>query len=168
MTEVNGVPRLLRIAWAAIGATAMLLGARSVEAQGIGYGVAGLGGVSGFFLSRTTLHAAGGGELLFRDRAGVSGEFGFFGTGRPLLMGSANGVFHVVRAGGNAASPFVTAGWTRMGNGDASFDAWNAGAGVDLWSKERLGLRIEFRDHVRPDFRGTVHYWTFRGGIAFR
>ena len=30
------------------------------------------------------------------------------------------------------------------------------------------GLRVEFRDHVRPDSRGTVHYWSLRAGIAFR
>lgn len=154
--------------YVAMGAVTMLLWGSRVEAQGIGYGVAGLGGVSGFFASRTTLHAAGGGGLLFRDRLGAVGEFGFFGTGRPLFMGSANGVFRFASARGDAASPFVTGGWTRMGNGDSSFDAWNAGVGVDIWPQERLGLRIELRDHVRPDVRGTVHYWTLRGGIIFR
>lgn len=139
------------------------------EAQGLGYGVAGPAGVSGFFTSTRTLHAAGGGEVLAANRVGVGGELGVLGTTSILLTGSLNGVAHLVpNRREHRVSPFVTAGWTRMGSGEGSFDAWNAGGGVDLWTTERAGIRLEFRDHVRPDSRGTVHYWTVRGGIAFR
>jgi hypothetical protein len=65
-------------------------------------------------------------------------------------------------------SPFITGGYTRMSNADGGFRAWNAGAGVDLWAKDRVGARLEFRDHVRDDPRGTVQYWTLRGGVVFR
>ena len=156
-----------RAALAAV--TALLVTGGTARAQGVGYGVAGLAGVSGFFASLATLHGAGGGELLIADRAGVGGEIGFLGTGGILFMGSANGVLHLVpNRREHKASPFVTAGYTRMGNNDSSFDAWNAGVGVDVWAKDRVGVRVEFRDHVRPDDRGIVHYWTIRGGIAFR
>jgi hypothetical protein len=65
-------------------------------------------------------------------------------------------------------SPFFTGGYTHMGSGEASFDAWNVGVGFDLWTSDRFGFRVEFRDHVRPDFRGTVQYWTVRAGVCFR
>ena len=67
-----------------------------------------------------------------------------------------------------ARSKYTTAERERMSSGEDSFDAWNAGGGVDVWTRDRVGFRLELRDHVRPDTRGTVHYWTIRGGIAFR
>jgi hypothetical protein len=42
------------------------------------------------------------------------------------------------------------------------------GVGVDFWVRERRAWRFEIRDHVRPDVRGKVHYWTLRVGMAFR
>jgi hypothetical protein len=33
---------------------------------------------------------------------------------------------------------------------------------------ERRAPSFEFRDHVRPDHRGTVHYWSVRAGFVFR
>ncbi len=166
----SGMHNLSRYGRGALVALSLVLaGAGDAVAQGLGYGVAGLAGVSGFFASLATLHGAGGGELLIANRAGAGAEVGFIGTGGVLAMVSANGVVHLVpNRAGHRASPFVTGGWTRMGNNDGSFDAWNAGAGVDIWARDRAGVRVEFRDHVRPDSRGTVHYWTIRGGIVFR
>ena len=148
-------------------ALVIILGSvRGAGAQGLGYGVGGLAGVSGFFASGAAGHAAGGGEGLFRGRAGVGGEVGLINN---LVLGSVNGVVHLVPSrAGHRLSPFVTSGWTRMSSGEGSFDAWNAGAGVDVWTRDRVGFRMELRDHVRPDTRGTVHYWTIRGGIALR
>ena len=96
----------------------------------------------------------------------MGGEAGLLADSSSVLwVVSANGAVHV---GAAQVSPFVTGGYTRMGGGEGGFNAWNAGAGVDLWAKSRLGLRLDFRDHIRPDFRGTVHYWTLRGGLLFR
>jgi hypothetical protein len=70
---------------------------------------------------------------------------------------SVNGVVHVVPSSPeHRVSPFVTGGWTRTSSGEGSFNAWN------------LGVRVEFRDHVRPDSRGTVQYWTVRAGVTVR
>ena len=111
-------------------ALALSFGAAPVAAQGVGYGVAGLAGVSGFFASLATLHGAGGGELLVRGRAGVGGEVGFIGTSGVLGLGSVNGVVHLVpNRADHKVSPFVTGGYTRMGNADGAFNAWNAGPG---------------------------------------
>lgn len=143
----------------------------SAGIRGLGYGVAGLAGVSGFFGSwASSVDVAGGGELLFGGRAGIGSEFGVFAnSGSMLFVFSANGVLHL--SGTTAkerASPFVTGGYTAMGSGEGSFNAWNVGGGVDLWLKDHFGFRIDARDHVRPDSRGTVQYWTIRGGVVFR
>jgi hypothetical protein len=153
---------------------AVIVGAGAAAAQPVGYAVVGPSGYSGFFGSSISAgHVAGGGEFLVGGRAGGGGEFGLIaGTGGGLWVTSANGVFHIL-PGGPAdsdvrVSPFVTGGYTRMSSGDGGFNGWNAGAGADVWLKPHVGLRLEFRDHVRPDSRGTVHYWSFRAGVAFR
>jgi hypothetical protein len=148
--------------------------ARPARAQALGYAIAGPAGYTGFFNSSAAgLHAAGGGEVLAGGRIGVGGEFGvLLNRGGGLWVTSVNGVFHAVPSVQGAVrgrlSPFVTGGYTRMASGEGSFDSWNVGAGADVWLKPRAGLRFEFRDHVRPDSRGDVHYWAIRAGVAFR
>jgi hypothetical protein len=151
-------------------AAIICLSSATTQAQGMVYGVAGPSGISGFFRSALdALHAAGGGELLVAGRAGVAGELGIVATtSSALLVFSTNGVFHVQPLSARGPALFVTAGYTRMSSGDGSFNAWNVGAGIDLWTRDHLGLRVEFRDHVRPDARGVVQYWTVRAGVTFR
>jgi hypothetical protein len=156
----------------------ILLPARPAGAQALGYGIAGPAGYSGFFgTSAPAVHAAGGGEVLVGGwsggQVGGGGEFGLLAsTGGGLFITSANAVVHFrpsqptpVRS---RLSPFVTGGYTRMSSGEGAFNGWNAGAGTDVWLKPRVGLRIEFRDHVRSDGRGSVQYWALRAGVVFR
>jgi hypothetical protein len=143
-------------------------------AQALGYGIAGPAGYSGFFgSSGPAIHAAGGGEVLAKGQVGGGGEFGILaGPSAGVFVASANAVVHFVPSQPTPIrrrlSPFVTAGYTRMSSGEGAFDGWNAGAGADIWLKPRVGLRIEFRDHVRSDDRGSVQYWAFRAGVVFR
>jgi hypothetical protein len=132
-------------------------------AQPLAYGIAGPAGVSGFFRASRSWHAAGGAEFVIPAGVGFGGEFGFM---QSLAVLSLNASLHFPSR--SMLSPYVTAGYTRMGSGEGSFDAWNAGAGADYWFGARAGLRMEFRDHIRPDARGTVQYWTVRAGIAVR
>jgi hypothetical protein len=124
------------------------------EAQGLGYGVAGPAGVSGFFASNASqLHAAGGGELVAANRVGVGGEFGVFGRTSVLLVLSVNGTVHL---GGNPETdtlvPYISSGYSRLGigDGDRSFAAWNIAAGVDYWAGRRTGFRAELRGPRPP------------------
>lgn len=160
-TRLGAVGVAAAVAWA--------LAAAPAGAQVAAYGVAGPAGLSGFYgTSAANGHVAGGVEGLVGGRAGGQGEFGAIGgEGGLLFVTSANGL---VRLGGSGekVSPFVTGGYTRMFSGEGGFDAWNAGAGADVWLKPHVGVRFEFRDHVRPDSRGTVHYWTLRAGVSFR
>jgi hypothetical protein len=147
---------------------------RPGAAQGVGYAIAGPAGYTGFFGGAfPSIHAAGGGEVLAGGRVGAGGEFGLMAnTGGGLFVTSANVVFHFAPSQPSPIrsrlSPYVSGGYTRLYSGEGGFHAWNAGIGTDVWLKPRVGLRLEFRDHVRPDSRGGVHYWSFRVGVAFR
>jgi hypothetical protein len=146
--------------------TLLLFGTRTASAQGLGYGIAGPSGNTGSFGS-IALHAAGGGELLVNRRAGVGGEVGILANASSVLTAlSFNGVVHLLTA---RTSPYVTGGYSRFSSGEGSFNAWNYGVGADFWANDRVGLRIEFRDHVRSrTFGSKVHYFGIRAGIAFR
>lgn len=158
---------------------AAAMGARPAGAQGLGYGIAGPAGYTGFFGSSgiPLLHAAGGGEFLVGGRVGAGGEFGLMANASGgLFLTSANGVFHVAPSVPSPTrsriSPFLTGGYTRFTGGEGTSadwsNGWNLGAGADLWLKPRVGLRLEVRDHIRPDRRGEVQYWAFRAGVVFR
>lgn len=160
-----------RVVLAAVFALALAGGARTAEAQGLGYAIAGPAGHFGFFgTSAMAGHAAGGAELLLRNRVGIGGEYGIFGgEGGALTVASLSGVVHFAPADRQRGSrPFITGGYTRLSSGDGTFDAWNAGVGVDTWVRERAGVRVELRDHIRPDDRGNVHYWSIRAGVVVR
>ena len=148
--------------------------ARAAVGQALGYGIAGPAGYSGFFGSSfASVHAAGGGEFLVGGRVGAGGEFGLLAnTGGGLFITSANAVFHFTPSQPtpirSRISPYVSGGYTRLSSGEGGFNAVNAGIGADVWFKPRVGLRAEFRDHIRPDSRGGVHYWSVRTGVVFR
>ena len=119
------------------------------------------------------MHAAGGGEILAWGRFGAAGEFGLLaGPDSGLFITSVNAVLHVVPSVPtpvrSRTSPFITGGYSRASSGEGAFDAWNIGAGADVWLKPRVGVRIDVRDHIRLDDRGGVHYWAVRGGVVFR
>jgi hypothetical protein len=149
-------------------ACGLVLGAAQLaEAQSAIYGLAGPAGVSGFFRSSRAVHAAGGGDIVLAGPLAVSGEFGGFANASSILwVTSVNGT--IVLSGVGRLAPFLTSGYTRMGSGEGAFNAWNVGGGVNVWFGDRVGVRADVRDHIRPDSRGKVQYWTVRGGVVFR
>jgi hypothetical protein len=160
-----------RTTWAAIcAAVLVIVGARCANAQVLGYGVAGLSGVQGFFGSLAGGHVAGGGELLAKGRGGVAGEVGLLGNRSSALHTlSFGGVWRVVPLSYERRyAPYVTSGFGILGDGDVIFAAWIVGGGVDIWPRERVGLRLDVRDRIRSDSRGSVHYWTVGAGVVFR
>jgi hypothetical protein len=139
-----------------------------LEAQALGYAAGGFGGYSGFFgTASPSFHVGAGGEVVAADRVGIGGEFGFFDR---LIVGSANASFHLNGVRNARFSPFITGGYSRLGigDGDGAFNTINVGAGLHYWAADRVGFRVEVRDHFRPDDRGTTQYWSVRAGIAFR
>jgi hypothetical protein len=145
-----------------------LISPTSLYAQGLGYAEGGFAGFSGFSgRASNSFHVGGGGELIAADRVGIGGEFGFFNR---LIVGSANATIHLGGFSHARFSPFVTGGYSRLGisDGEGALSAFNLGAGLHYWAADRVGFRVEFRDHFRPDDRGTTQYWSVRVGVAFR
>lgn len=142
--------------------------AAPVQAQALGYGLAGVSGHSGWFGSGLGWHAAGGGEVLARGVAGGAAELGVLGNeSGGVWVASFNVVGHLP-AIGDGTSAYFTGGYSRFSNGEGSFNAINFGAGADFRSAGHIGTRMEFRDHLRRDFRGKVHYFSIRAGIVFK
>jgi hypothetical protein len=130
------------------------------------YVIAGPAGVSGWLRASNTVYAAGGGEFGIGP-VGIGGELGYWASG--LGMGSVNGSVHPAgNASGQKVLPFLSAGYTVGFNFERTFNAANVGGGVNYWITNGLGLRLDFRDHIRPDQRGTLHYWSIRAGVLFR
>jgi hypothetical protein len=142
--------------------------ATHANAQGLGYAVAGPATTMGFVdHSRITFNAAAGAEVIVGDMVGVGGEVGFFNR---LIVGSANATVYLQRQRHGFGQTFLTGGYTLLGIGDGegAFSAFNLGAGIMVWPGDHAGIRLEVRDHLRPDDRSTTHYWSFRAGIAIR
>jgi hypothetical protein len=118
-----------------------------------------------------TLHFGGGGEGIFGKGIGIGAELGYLTPREDMSDGlgvfSPNGYFHF--GGKNRsrkADPFVTAGYTLLFRGGHA-NLWNFGGGLNYWFGDRVGLKVELRDHVWS-VNGTEHYWGVRIGITFR
>ncbi len=155
----------------ALAAAAVVATPRAAQAQALGYAIVGPAGVVGpFGGSGLAGHVAAGGELLIGNRVGAGAEHGLIaGVDGGQWATSANLVVHFAppeRSRGTR--PFLTGGYTRLSSGDGTFNAWNIGGGVDIWARERVGVRVELRDHIRPDDGGAFHHWGLRAGIVVR
>jgi hypothetical protein len=96
----------------------------------------------------------------------LGGEVGYLTTRHNFDGGfglaSINGSYHFNQRA--RLVPFVTGGYSlifRSGTGNLG----NFGGGVNWWVRPRMGLKVEFRDHVHSD---TLHLWGFRFGVTFR
>lgn len=136
-----------------------------------GYVFAAPGGISAVGNTAAAFHAGIGGEGLLYKGLGAGAEVGYlFPTRAPgdgIGIFSLNGSYHFVNQNKpRKVVPFVTAGYSRA-FGQGGFNMVNYGGGVNWWMRDRLGLRLEARDHVTTETpRG--HFWQFRVALAFR
>src|SRR5262245_5102157 len=142
----------------------------SREHRGHGYVFVGPGAFTNE--SVTFLHYGGGLEGLMKGGLGVgielagfngTGEFsGGFGTLSPDIS------YHFLNASkSRKLVPFVTGGYTLFIGGGGVANAIKFGVCVNYWFKDRIGLRIEVRDHViapAPEY----NLIGVRFGLAFR
>ena len=146
--------------------------AATAHAQGAyGYVFGAPGAISCCGESEGTLHFGGGGEFVTPIGVGVGAELGFLGTWDGFSEGigvfSVNGSYHFARSRGRKLDPFVTAGYSlafRQGHANMG----NVGGGANIWLHPRVGLRLEFRDHLWEGQGSKVQYWGLRIGAAFR
>ena len=140
--------------------------------SGLGYVFAGFGAATCCGESTATYQVGGGGEAIFADAVGVGAEIGYLNSFEQGSEGigvlSVNGTYHF--GGGQPARkarPFVTGGYT-LGFRDGHANLFNLGGGVDYWLKPKVGLRIEFRDHIWTSGGDTTQFWGVRAGVTFR
>ena len=114
-------------------------------------------------------YAGGGAEIVSRFGLGAGMDAGVFvdHSGVALMLLSVDGVLQLRRSS-EGAIPFLAAGFTGATTPEASFTAWNFGAGVTVVRGPHTAWRVEFREHLRSERWGTPQYWVLRAGIAFR
>ena len=146
------------------------LGASALAQSTNGYVFFAPGGVSVAGHTGMTLQAGAGADVILGKGVGVGAEISALGPRDSLAdsvgMFSANGSFHFIREKGRKVDPFVTGGYTLMFRSGTA-NMVNFGAGANYWFHNRLGLRVEFRDHVFTQ-TARVHYWGVRLGLSFR
>jgi len=153
--------------------TATQVARQASRTGGYGYAFAAPGGRT---TDDATLHLGGGGEYVFSGGGSVGAELGFLGPMEQFDVGfgvfSLNGGYHFKNASRSGKTvPFVTGGYTGIFRGGGGDNGFNFGGGVNHWFKDRVGIRLEFRDNVfMYGFSGNdyVHYFNARVGLTFR
>ncbi|HBY61253.1 MAG TPA: hypothetical protein DEH78_15640 [Solibacterales bacterium] len=110
----------------------------------------------------------GGGEWVSRWGLGAGAEVGYlgarsFGSGFGTFSPSAS--YHFLKRG--KWDPFAAGGYT-LGFRNGTINMFHFGGGTNYWFSNRVGLKLEFRDHVYSPGRAAVHFWGFRFGATFR
>jgi len=115
-----------------------------------------------------TLHAGVGGERFVYRGLGIGGEIGYASALLAPSVGagvvSVNSSYNFRRD--SKLAPFVTGGYSLLFRSGAANVA-NFGGGINYWFRERLGLRLELRDHFAVQ-NTSVHGVGLRIGLAFR
>jgi hypothetical protein len=116
-----------------------------------------------------TLHF-GGGEGTFFKGLGIGAEIGYLGPtrymGEGLALASLNGIYIFRSPRRPRLEPFITGGVSlALGNGFGA--GANFGGGVQYWLRKKVGLRLEFRDHL-PTQSFSDHLLEVRVGIVLR
>jgi len=137
---------------------------------GQGYVFAAPGASLGDGPSKGSLHLGAGGEGFLSRGFALGGEMGYaapFGSfSNGLGVGSVNAAYHFGRAKDKKFVPFLTGGYSLLFR-DGTANAVNFGGGFNYWFKQRHGIRIEVRDHLRLT-GDTSHLLGVRIAWAFR
>lgn len=138
------------------------------NAKGQGYVFFAPGGIIGDGHSVGIAHFGGGGEVLVYRGLGIGGELGYLAPwecmGDGMGLFSVNGSYHFRR--NRKFTPFITGGYSlAFRNGHANL--LNFGAGAHYWFSDSVGLRMEFRDHIQPQYINE-HFLGGRIGLSFR
>jgi hypothetical protein len=115
-----------------------------------------------------TLHIGVGVDRFVYRGFGIGAEIGYAGAaaapGAGAGVASINGSYHFRRA--DKLVPFVTSGYSLLFH-SGSLNAVNFGGGFNYWFRERLGFRLELRDHIATVDR-SAHVFDLRIGLTFR
>ncbi len=117
---------------------------------------------------REFLHFGGGGEGLLKGGFGATAELGYLA--RPDALDGGIGLFSagaLYQFGPKRKTvPFVTGGYS-MAFRSGSANLMHVGGGLVRWVGSHWGLRIEGRDHFRPQ-TSDFHTLEIRVGVQIR
>jgi hypothetical protein len=108
-------------------------------------------------------------ESLEPNGAGASFEAGMItgpGGRARVTHVSLNVNYHVPRRR-SRVEPFVSGGFTVLSGGRRALPALNVGGGVTIWTRRRIGFRVEIRDEVYAA-EGPAHILSIRAGMVIR
>ena len=118
------------------------------------------------------VHVGGGAAAGIGKRFTLGGEIGaLISTGE--RFGRNSGVFsvgpgfHFTPRSERKLDPFVTGGVSLAVAGGAAGMIYYGG-GVNYWLQSRIGLRLEFRDHVWARGGTSIHFVGGRIGVSIR
>jgi|SRR5215471_16186985 len=158
--------RKLSLAFAILFVALPLL-AQSEETRFQGYGYFGVLGSDGTTFGKLLNPGLGVDGFVYKGLAASAdiGYAGYYNNFRSDGIGlfSPNASYHFLR--NRKVSPFVTAGYS-LAFRNSTTNMANYGAGLTYWFSNRVGLRLEGRDHVNPD--NGYHMSGLRVGITFR
>jgi hypothetical protein len=98
---------------------------------------------------------------------GIGVEFGGVILSEWFFTFSANSSYHFRKPRSSQKwTPFFTGGYS-MGIREGALHGVNFGGGAQYRMRERLGLRLEFRDQMYLHRDARFHLWQFRIGVAF-
>jgi hypothetical protein len=120
----------------------------------------------------TYVHAGGGVEGGIGKRFTVGGEIGALISvaeiyGRNGAFLSLGPGFHLVARSGRKLDPFISGGVSLLVSRGAGI-LFYYGGGTNYWFRDRIGLRVEFRDHVWSPEGTALHFAGVRIGLSFR
>ena len=129
------------------------------------------GGTTNSGHTTMTLHVGGGVDAIIAKGIGVNAEIGALwprSCFSDCVLGvfSPGGTYYFRRGRENRLEPFVNGGYTLVFRGGHE-NLFYFGGGANYWMSDKLGVRLEFRDHVSTRF-DTAHFWSFRVGLAVR
>jgi hypothetical protein len=166
--------RRLTFALWVLALTPALAFAQNAESRrGQGYIFVAPGGTTTSGSTTGTLHLGGGGEAFVYKGLGIGAEIGYiapmqsFKSGLGLL--SVNGSYHFNSSDKTKkVVPFISGGYSLLFRSGVA-NGFNVGGGVNWWMRDRVGLRLEARDHIFPVRNGPkLQAWEFRIGLTFR
>jgi len=172
MEDILSPVRLLALVLAA----PLIFGGIAAAQHSHGYmfvGAATIPGETGYtYWHGNYIHAGGGGQFGVGERFTLGGEIGSlistaerFGRNAGVL--SFGPAFHFTRRSGRKLDPFVAGGVSLLVAGGVG-GMLHFGGGANYWFHPRIGLRMEFRDHVAYPGGTSFHFVGGRVGICVR
>jgi hypothetical protein len=122
--------------------------------------------------SAFAMHFGGGGRYIAKNGLGFGVDIGAAGPkdhfGDAVIGVFSPNAYYVFKTSNAKLQPFVTGGYTRTFGHHSGQNWGNFGGGVTYWAASRVGLLVEFRDHVTREQGITGQMYGIRLGVAFK